>query len=111
MGWRPVVNRWLASPGGDIAPGVPWFDEDIRGEPNRSVVMGIGIAPDGPTRVDLVITLDGITKIIQLNDGTLVGADDFFQVNFIVPPGARFNMTHETGTNNPAVVINKEVAD
>lgn len=110
MPWQPVTHRWLASPGGDLLAGVNWFDKDIfSGEPNRTIMLSLAFALSAVSRVDIIITVNGITKTIQLLDGATIGADDFFAQRVLLAPGASFNLTHEIGTLNPAVFIHKEV--
>lgn len=111
MSWRPIVQRWVISPDGDILPGTPWLKTDLKGEKDMSVRHNIGFVLGGTSRVEMIITGNGVTKVVQLHDGTTVGADDLFAQQFIIPPGFSYNLTHDTGTQNPACIISKEVAD
>jgi len=101
----PIAKRWETS--ATIAVDTNWLDDDVLSDSDFTETDVIQITVPTSTVVNMQVTLDGVTKTLDVNEGVALVANAPFEFDFEVNAGMSYNFQHKTGTLNVAVTVNR----
>ena len=103
-GFHEIVgSRWETSD--TVAINTDWFATDLAVQSSQINKHVLQIMVPTETVVNVLVTNNGITKTLAINEGNALTAGAGYQFVLILQPGDTYNIQHATGTQNVACTI------
>ena len=108
MAWRQKGIFWKDE---EVLAGTNWLDHDVNADSTRVSIDRLGITLDARSRVALIITFDGLTRAVDINNGQLIDANVLHNEEISLHPGMTYNIQHLSGTVTPTLTVSTLVSD
>ena len=102
---KTIQTRW--STAATVAASADWLSADVSVAGAFPVKHNFQMMVPTSTIVKAIITRGGVAKNLEFNAGVALTADAGYNFSVIMWPGTTYNITHDTGTQNVALMINE----